>query len=244
MKKFAVFDIDGTLFRWQLFHAIAFEVMESGHIPAEARKQVEEKLKKWRNREHRHTFKEYEQELFKAFLPYLPKVTVREVEKAADKLLKKSGAQVYVYTRTLIETLRAKGYVLIAISGSQDEVVTRFAKLWKFDLAFGQVYVIKDGRYTGAFKDDALLVDDKGALLKQIVEEHGLSWKHSYAVGDSLSDAKLLELVEHPIAFNPDEPLFKVAQSKGWRIVLERKQMIYELEQRDGVYILAATNAE
>ena len=35
MNKFAVFDIDGTLIRWQLYHAIADELAKSGHIDAE-----------------------------------------------------------------------------------------------------------------------------------------------------------------------------------------------------------------
>ena len=51
----------------------------------------------------------------------------------------------------------------------------------------------------------------------------------------------MLSTVEQPIAFNPTKQLFEHARTYGWRIVLERKNMVYELEPRDGSYILAQT---
>jgi phosphoserine phosphatase len=49
----------------------------------------------------------------------------------------------------------------------------------------------------------------------------------------------MLEAVEQPIAMNPSQKLFDHAQKHGWKIVVERKNMIYELEDRDGSYVLA-----
>jgi HAD superfamily hydrolase (TIGR01490 family) len=241
MKKFAVFDIDGTLFRWQLFHEVVFELIASGYIPKEAQVKIDEKMTLWRNRAHRHAFSDYEHAVIEAFLPHLPGLKVANLEAAADKVLERSGAKVHAYTRNLIEKLRAQGYFLIAISGSQDEVVKRFAKLWQFDMAIGQVHEVSDGVYTGKIPGK-LLITQKGPLLKSIVTENKLSWEDSIAIGDSRSDSDMLELVEHPIAFNPDDQLFAVAQTKGWKVVIERKNMIYELEQRDGTYVLAQAN--
>jgi phosphoserine phosphatase len=45
-------------------------------------------------------------------------------------------------------------------------------------------------------------------------------------------------LVENPIAFNPEKKLFDYAQGKNWKIVLERKNMVYELENKNGQYEL------
>ncbi len=239
MKKFAVFDIDGTLFRWQLFHELVFELIEGGHIPREAKEAIDEKMAQWRNRTHRHAFKEYEMAVIGAFAPYVTSLRVSQIEEAADKILARSGARVYTYTRDLIEELRAQDYVLIAISGSQDEIVKRFAKLWKFDLSIGQVHDAKDGVYTGSIPGNKLLVEQKGELLKGLVEAHDLSWKDSVAVGDSLSDAAMLELVERPIAFNPDAHLFDIAKQKKWKVVIERKNMTYELEPHGSTYVLA-----
>lgn len=239
MKKFAVFDIDGTLFRWQLFHEIVFELVESGHLPAQVRQDIETRLSEWRGRKHAGSFRDYEMALVKAFLPHIPTIQVSALEKAADTVIKRCSTHVYMYTRSLISSLKQEGYTIIAISGSQDEIVQRFAKLWDFDLAIGQVFETKNGYYTGNIPGGKLLVEQKDATLKKLVKEHALSWDGSIAVGDSLSDAAMLRLVEQPIAFNPNDLLFEVAKENGWKVVIERKNMIYELEAGSGTYLLA-----
>ena len=64
----------------------------------------------------------------------------------------------------------------------------------------------------------------------------------SIAIGNGASDISMLELVETPIAFNPEKKLFDYAKDRGWKIVVERKNVIYELETRSGKYQLVKTN--
>lgn len=237
-KKFAVFDIDGTFFRWQLFSEIVFELIDQGHIPKNTRKRIDAKMDEWRSRKSRHSFHDYELVVVDVMLSHLNTVKVKDLEAAADTILNRAGLHVYAYTRNLADTLRKQGYVLIAISGSQEEIVQRFAKLWHFDIALGQTHDTKGEYYTGAIPSP-LLIQKKGKILQQIVLEHNLTYTGSYAIGDSRSDAAMLKLVENPIAFNPDDALFPIAREKGWKIVIERKNMMYELEQKDGTYILA-----
>ena len=49
----------------------------------------------------------------------------------------------------------------------------------------------------------------------------------------------MLEIVDNPIAFNPDKEFFQVVKDHGWKIVVERKNMVYELAPSDGRYILS-----
>jgi phosphoserine phosphatase len=49
----------------------------------------------------------------------------------------------------------------------------------------------------------------------------------------------MLSIVEQPLAFNPTKELFSHARKSGWRVVIERKNMTYELESQNGSYILA-----
>ncbi len=239
MKKFAVFDIDGTIFRWQLYHNVVFELIERGHIPLSTKEKIDEKLRLWRNRAHRHAYNDYELAVVDAFQSCIEGLAVGELEAVSDIVLARSGTEVYAYTRDLVEELRTKGYTLIALSASQDEVVQRFAKLWRFDIALGQAYEIIDGVYTGPVGEEKKLHNRKGELLKQIVKDNNLSWQGSVAVGDSHSDAQMLALVERPIAFNPDAHLFEDAQVNKWPIVVERKNMIYRLEPHGDSYLLA-----
>jgi phosphoserine phosphatase len=52
----------------------------------------------------------------------------------------------------------------------------------------------------------------------------------------------MMEMVKLPIALNPEKKLYEHAKQHGWKIVLERKNMFYELESKDGKYQLAKTN--
>jgi phosphoserine phosphatase len=80
---------------------------------------------------------------------------------------------------------------------------------------------------------------NKDLALKELVAKHNATFDGSYAVGDSFSDSKMMEIVNNPIAFNPDKELLSVAKKKGWKIVVERKNVIYELEEGNGgTYIL------
>jgi phosphoserine phosphatase len=58
---------------------------------------------------------------------------------------------------------------------------------------------------------------------------HQASWDKSIAVGDSESDIPLLSSVKNPIAFNPTKQLFNHAKENHWNIVVERKNVIYQL---------------
>jgi phosphoserine phosphatase len=51
----------------------------------------------------------------------------------------------------------------------------------------------------------------------------------------------MLEMVENPIAFNPDESLLKIAEKAGWLIIIERKNIAYKLEKGQHGYTLAET---
>jgi phosphoserine phosphatase len=49
-------------------------------------------------------------------------------------------------------------------------------------------------------------------------------------IGDSEGDLPLMEYVGHPIAFNPSLPLAKTARRNGWPIVVERKDVVYAVD--------------
>ena len=50
----------------------------------------------------------------------------------------------------------------------------------------------------------------------------------------------MLDIVEHPVAFNPDKGLYEAAVSHHWPIVVERKNVVYELKPDKDGYRLAA----
>ena len=85
---------------------------------------------------------------------------------------------------------------------------------------------IKAGKFTGKVVnlDSAY---NKAGIVKSIIKKYpSIILKKSLAVGDTEGDIAMLSLVGNPIAFNPNMELAKVAKQKGWRIVVERKDVV------------------
>lgn len=235
-RPFAVFDIDGTLIRWQLYHALADELVRQGKLDAEEYKKVRQARMNWKTRSQEASFQDYEQTLFTLIDGAINRIAVEDFTAACDHVINEYKDQVYTYTRDLIADLKQKGYIIFAISGSQAEIVELLARYYEFDDFGGSVYEVKDGYFTG--NKELLISDRKPEYLAGLVKKHGATWAGSVAVGDSESDIPMLSKVEQPVAFNPTKQLFEHAQSQQWPIVIERKNVIYKLESGADGYAL------
>jgi phosphoserine phosphatase len=127
--------------------------------------------------------------------------------------------------------------LLFAVSGSQAEIVEIVARHYGFDGWAGSVYHQENGKFNGqkTILAGQLKVDE----LEKLIKKHGAAKGASVAVGDTDGDIAVLEAVERPIAFNPNKKLFEHAKSHGWQVVVERKNMIYQLEPGQDGYKLA-----
>jgi HAD superfamily hydrolase (TIGR01490 family) len=235
-RPFAVFDIDGTLIRWQLYHALADALAKRGYIQPEDYQNIRDARMDWKRRTGDESFKKYEIQLIKAYEKVLRKLTVNQLGEVAETVFQEYKDQAYTYTRDLITELKNKGYLLFAISGSQIEIVEKIAKHYGFDDCVGSVSQRKGDKFTGKVTVASLYKD---TILRKLIDKHGASLKGSVAVGDGLSDIGMLDMVEKPIAFNPEKRLLTRAQERGWEIVVERKNVIYELRHgQNGQYEL------
>ncbi len=234
-RRFAAFDIDGTIFRWQLYHELFDAFIEEGILSHAKAYPVIAARDAWRERTA--DYLDYERELINAMQEVIVGVEESHFNRTCDKILKSKGNHVYRYTIDLLRQLKKDGYTIIAISGSHQQLVDRFAKIHDIDISIGRNHTIRNGKLTEVATQ---IFGRKDVILKDIVQENKLTWKDSYAVGDSSGDIPMLSLVENPVAFNPDSGLKDVAIANGWPIVVERKSIAYRLEKGpDGSYILA-----
>jgi HAD superfamily phosphoserine phosphatase-like hydrolase len=169
------------------------------------------------------------------YIAALPGISPKDYEIIVQEVLDQYKDQVFVYTRDLLKSLNDQGYFTIAISGSQNDIVQKLADYHGFDYAVGAELEIIKGKYTGIIKTP---IFDKGSLLKELVQKFKLSYKDSFGVGDSASDIALLQAVQNPIAFNPNYELYQHSIKQQWTIVVERKNVIYELKNQNGQYYL------
>jgi HAD superfamily hydrolase (TIGR01490 family) len=236
LRRFAAFDIDGTLIRWQLYHAIADALVKLGYIDSSTFDSIKEARMNWKTRTHSEAFKAYEGELVELYDKVLMSLSITQFNEAIEAVFTEYKDQIYTYTRNLIKVLKDKDYILFAISGSQTEIVKKIARYYGFDDFSGSTYVQKDGKFTGKV---ILPFLHKDKVLADLIKKHHATLNGSIAVGDSAGDIKMLEAVENPITFNPEQKLFEHAKGQGWKIVIERKNMVYELDSKNGKYELA-----
>jgi HAD superfamily hydrolase (TIGR01490 family) len=236
VRRFAVFDIDGTLIRWQLYHATVDQLAKNGLISSKLKNEISNLRLKWKKREHEISFKEYERGLVKIFDSIVTNINPDIFDKTVIEVVDRYKDQVYTYTRDFIKKLKEDGYFLLAISGSQKELVKLIAEYYGFDDWAGSTYERQDNVFTGKKN---VISKDKASVLNGFIKKHNLSFNDSYGFGDTESDTAFLEMVDRPIAFNPEINLYKYAKQNGWKIVIERKNVIYKLEPQNGRYILA-----
>ena len=235
MKKFAVFDFDGTLIRWQLYHSMFDKLKNLGRINDGEVERVRSARQAWKTRSSENSYKSYENVVVSVLDKAVTQIDYAVYEEMAEEVFQEHKDQVYTYTRGLIKKLIAQDYMLFAISGSPREVVEKVAKYWGFDDWIASEYKVEDNKITG---NQTFGFINKNKSVEYFVKKYKLGYEDSYGVGDSESDIKMLDIVEKPVAFNPSKELYEHAHKKGWPIIIERKNMIYKLQYEDNEYKL------
>ncbi|MCX6788910.1 MAG: HAD family phosphatase [bacterium] len=228
MKKVAIFDIDGTIFRSSLLIEITEALIQEGIFPEKAEKIYSGAFKNWLDRKG--SYDEYIHGVIDAFEKYIVGIKESDFSRIAKRVVAFHKNRVYRFTRDLVAELHEKNYYIIAISNSPKETVDEFCKTMGFDRSYGRIYATdKNGKLNGETLHLELM-RDKAKLLKFIAKEHGFSLKGSVGVGDSEADIPFLKLVDRPICFNPNSKLYAHARRAGWEIVVERKDVVYHLQ--------------
>ena len=226
-RPVAAFDIDGTVFRSSLLIELVERLIDKGTFPHEAREAYEEERRRWLDRKG--DYETYIEKVAQVFAAQLKGISFEEVSNMAGEVIEEKRDRVYRYTRDLIKSLKNRGYYLLAISHSPNFIADGFGYEAGFDKVYGTFYATgASGNFTGEIEDKDLIAS-KAAILTRAVRKEGLTLDGSLAVGDTESDIGMLEMVETPIAFNPNQALYAHAKRRGWKVVVERKDVIYEL---------------
>lgn len=226
-KPVAFFDIDGTVFRSSLLVELVERLLARNIFPQEAREEFDELERYWRDREG--SYEDYIDAVVKVFRKNIKGVFYGDLADVGREVVSEHSKRVYRYTRDLISELKAEGYYLVAISQSPKTILDEFCRQYGFDKVYGRMYETgPQDRFTGEVIDEHLIAN-KSNIVARVIEKENLTKKGSVGVGDTPSDIPLLESVERPICFNPNQSLLDHAKRCDWKVVVERKDVIYEL---------------
>lgn len=226
-KKVAIFDVDGTVFRSSLFIQIVERFIADGIFKKSSAQDFAREKIAWLDRKG--NYEAYVGAVIKTFMENIKGVPYQDFARIGEEIVAEQKDRVYRFTRDLIADLKKKDYYLLAVSHSPKAVLDHFCSRLGFDKVYGMVYETgPSDKFTGSIADMHLILN-KAQIVKRAVEKEKLTLKNSIGVGDTESDISFLELVDKPICFNPNAKLYIHARRNGWKVVVERKDVVYEI---------------
>lgn len=119
----------------------------------------------------------------------------------------------------LINSHRNQGHQLLIITATNRFITEPIATLLGIDNLIATEGEIIDHRYTGKVAGTPSFGTGKITRLEQWLSTSRQSLQGSYFYSDSHNDLPLLEVVDNPIAVDPDATLDRVARERGWPVI-------------------------
>lgn len=121
--------------------------------------------------------------------------------------------------QAVVDRHKKQGDTVLVITATNDFVTRPIVEQYGItNLLATQAELTPQG-YTGKVKGVPCFQAGKIANLNLWLADKDLSLEGCYFYSDSHNDLPLLELVDNPIAVNPDEKLAKIAKQNTWQIL-------------------------
>jgi len=134
-------------------------------------------------------------------------------------MVEKIGPRILEQAKALVEKHRTRGDTLVIITATNRFVTEPIAKLFGVEHLIASEPEMIGGRYTGKVAGTPSFAEGKVTRLEEWLPTIKLELEDSFFYSDSHNDLPLLNLVDHPIAVNPDEKLRVIANERGWEIL-------------------------
>jgi HAD superfamily hydrolase (TIGR01490 family) len=119
----------------------------------------------------------------------------------------------------LIEKHRTAGDTLMIITATNRFITAPIAERLGIDILLATECERVNGRYTGRTTDIPCFREGKVTRLERWLMENGKKLDGSYFYSDSQNDLPLLNMVDNPVAVDPDKVLRAHAQKHDWPIL-------------------------
>ena len=146
-------------------------------------------------------------------------ISIEDIEKVADELPLMNGAS------ETIARLKDEDVGVAIISGSFDIVAEKIKEKLGIDSVYTNSFTVEDGKLTGEVTGP-LVSGSKLDVLKDHVENAGISLEEVVAVGDGANDISMIESAGCGIAFNAKDSVKEIAD-----IVVDEKDLTKVLDE-------------
>ncbi len=121
--------------------------------------------------------------------------------------------------RSLVHHHQSNGDVLLVITATNSFVTRPIVEAFGIDNLLATEPKIVAGRYTNEIEGTPCYHEGKVIRLKEWLVQNDIGLSGSCFYTDSHNDLPLMEVVETPIAVDPDEELAAIAQKRSWKII-------------------------
>lgn len=213
----AFYDLDGTLVKTNLVHALLFQARNQQGILRSVAKSAltfaSIPLFIATDTYSRNVFQEF-------FFTYYKGESEDRLRFLAEELFEdviRPG--IYPGTEELIERSRAAGLRQVLVTGALDITVAPLARYLKIDDWITNRLEFVDNFATGRLLPPVMVNATKATWIRTFADKEGIDLSASYCYTDSISDLPMLSVVGHPTAVHPDFRLRSAAQHNNWPIL-------------------------
>ena len=112
------------------------------------------------------------------------------------------------------------GHRVVLVTGTLAPLACVLARHLPYGVEIcGTELEIKNGRFTGRLSGAHLSFEQKVRVMRREAARSGLDLSKSFAYGNEMSDAGMLEAVGHPAAVNASWRLDRKARRRSWTIL-------------------------
>lgn len=211
----AIFDLDHTLLAGDSDHAWGQYLTDRGL--------VDPKVHKRRNDEFYEQYKQGVLDIHEYLEFALTPLTQYSMESMLEErkrfLEERIEPLITQASEKLIKQHREQGDTLLIITATNGFVTYPIAERLGIKEIIAPLPEMIDGCYTGKITGIPSFQQGKVTRLYQWLESSLESLEGSYFYSDSHNDLPLLEVVDNPVAVNPDDILEEKAKAKQWPII-------------------------
>lgn len=125
--------------------------------------------------------------------------------------------------RRLMDNHRQLQEQVVIITATNRFITGPIAQALQADHLLATELAMDGGCYTGLPHGIPCFQEGKVQRLQQWMQDHGETLSASWFYSDSHNDLPLLNMVDHPVAVDPDDILANHASTKGWPIISLRQ---------------------
>jgi HAD superfamily hydrolase (TIGR01490 family) len=224
MTKYAFFDVDKTIYKGYSENKLMKYVSENKLFGKDPVKQLDVIRIKYERRDI--DYNQAVELIVDVIADIFKGQKVEEVEKIMDEVIGDGREQFEDWFFPTYELLKEKGFRCVLVSGSNEMIIKRLAKIIGDDIEYYcTIFEIEDGVYTGKHQPHM-----NGEYKKEVVEALVKAGDDifSIAFGDSPGDIPMLETVDKAFVFAQEEhrEMEDVVESKGWHMFKDEEELL------------------